>query len=92
MLTTGELCTVFLTARAHGPYALCQCSGKSIPSASLLSGRWADAPHYEQVKSTDLTQTVQTAASHTGGVRHRDKTPYEKRGEGHNSNQTRLAV
>ena len=35
MLTTGELCTVFLTARAHGPYALCQCSGKSIPCAPL---------------------------------------------------------
>ena len=83
MLTTGELCTVFLTARAHGPYALCQCSGKSIPFAPLYSRR---------LKSTALTQTVQTAASHTGGVRHRDKTPYEKRGEGHNSNQTRLAV
>ena len=88
MLTTGELCTVFLTARAHGPYALCQCSGKS--TRTLRARR---APLYSRpLKSTALTHTVQTAASHTGGVRHRDKTPYEKRGEGHNSNQTRLAV
>ena len=72
--------------RGHGPAAT---TTKAPP---VRRTRADNCPATSKVKSTALTKTVQTAASHTGGVRHRDKTPYEKRGEGHNSNQTRLAV